>query len=115
MITTSEIAKAKGITIKRIKEDFKEIGWKTNFQGSTIVNDELLQSILTVKRIWKVVRRPKKSKRSKSNKKIGNPNSKPRNKMLLKNWRDYDEELRAKADDNRRAKFIRTPMGGKPG
>lgn len=107
-LTILEVAKARKITLARIKEEFRINQYPVNFKGDTIADDLLLKRVLLVKKIWVKKRQPKTN--VKPIQTIGNQSPKPKNKMLRKNWEARDEELKAKAL-NPKAIIITTPMG----
>lgn len=104
-LTAGKLSSVLNINNHQINKVLKIWGIGINVQEDTIITEELLKIILTIK--------PKSKKRKRVKRQIvGNPNPKPKNKLLLKNWKKRDEELKNKKN-NPKATIIYTPMGGK--
>jgi hypothetical protein len=101
-LTIRRISSALLIRNSQLRRGLKPWGYGDLINDDTIVTVDMLKVIFTLK-----------SRKAKVKREIiGNPYPKPKNKLLLENWKKRDNELKS-IRQNPKAIIISTPVGGK--
>ena len=107
-LTVETLLKARRISLIHLKSELDKRNLILNVKRSTIVDDSLLQLILSTNSAFEKLNK----KKTGSDKKVGNKLPKPKNPILRRNWLKRDAKLKEN-EIYPDAIIISVPMGGK--